>query len=145
MMCLESNQQKMLYALQNRQMPVYETDDDGNILYYTDDDGNKYPIETGETDVGYEEPVEFFGNIAMSGGEAEAQEYGLSIADYGCVVICGKNATPIAEGSIIWHKSDVGYKDDEKTIVDALTADYSVIKVSESLSFVKYILKAIVK
>ena len=29
-------------------------------------------------------------------------------------------------GSVIWKKSEVGYKDDDKTIVDETTADYTV-------------------
>ena len=29
-------------------------------------------------------------------------------------------------GSVIWKKSEVGYKDDVKTIVDETTADYTV-------------------
>lgn len=145
MMCLASNQQRMFYALQNGQVPIYETDSDGNILYYTDNDGNQYPMETGEKEIGYTKAEEFFGNIAMSGGETEAKEYGLSVADYNATVVCGKNAYPIVEGSLIWHKSKVGYKDIDETIIDGNSADYRVVKVSESLNVVKYILKAIVK
>lgn len=145
MMCLAQNQQRMFYALQGGQVPIYETDNDGNIIYYTDAEGNRYPIETGETEVGYSPAVEFFGNIAMSGGEAEAKEFGLSVGDYNAVVVCDANAHPIVEGSLIWHKSDVGYRDTDETIIKPTTADYRVIKVSESLNFVKYVLKAIVK
>lgn len=144
-MCLASNQQKMYYALQIGQVPIYETDEDGNIIYYEDNEGNSYPLETGEYEVGYTEAVEFFSNLAMAGGEAEAQEYGLSIGDYNATCICSKSAYPIVESSLIWNKSDVGYKDNDEMIIDPLTADYSVIKVSESLNFVKYVLKAIVK
>lgn len=144
-MCLASNQQRMYYALQNGQVPIYETDEDGNIIYYKDNEGNSYPLETGEYEVGYTESVEFLSNLAMAGGEAEAQEYGLSIGDYNATCVCSKNAYPIVEGSLIWHKSKVGYKDIEETIIDPLTADYTVKKVSESLNFVKYVLKAIVK
>lgn len=145
MRTLKKNQQKMFYALQNGQVPIYETDENGDILYYEDGEGNRYPIETGETEVGYTEALEFLSNLAMAGGEAEAQEYGLSIGDYNATAICSKNAYPIVEGSLIWHKSKVGYKDTDETIIDPLTADYTVIKVSESLNFVKYVLKAIVK
>ena len=81
----------------------------------------------------------------MSGGEAEAQEYGLSISDYNAILVCQKGYVPITEGSLIWFKSEVMYKDIDKTILEPNSADYTVIKVSESLSFVKYILKARVK
>lgn len=135
----------MFYALQNGQTPVYQTDEDGNILYYEDSEGNSYPLETGEMTVGYEKPVMFEANIAMSGGEAQAQEYGLSVADYDAVIIADARTFPIALGTRIWHTSAVGYKDVAETIPDESTADYSVVKVSQSINSTKYILKAIVK
>lgn len=144
MRLLRKNMQSMKYSLQDGEIPVYETDDNGNIIYI-EVDGKRVPVETGDTDTGYTAPVDFEANIAMSGGEAEAQEFGLSIADYNATCIAEKDAYPITEGTLIWHKSKVGYKDVDKTIVDDLTADYMVIKVSESLNFVKYVLKAIVK
>lgn len=144
MRTLAKNKQKMYYALQSGEVPIYETDEDGNIKYITID-GEQVPVETGEYELGYSEPVEFFSSLAMSGGEAEAQEFGLSIADYDATCICMKGEYPLTEGSLIWAKSDVGYKDAGKTIVDGHTADYMVCKVSESLNFVKYILKTVVK
>lgn len=141
---LKKNQQKMYYALQVGEVPIYETDEEGNIVYITVD-GEQIPVETGEYEIGYSEPVEFLSSLAMSGGEAEAQEFGLSTADYNATLLCSKGAFPIVEGSLIWAKSEVGYKDTAKMVVDGNTADYSVIKVSESLNFVKYVLKAIVK
>ena len=147
----------MKYALQIGEVPIYNRDEngeiiyehyedsDGNIIYYEDENGNKIPSETGEYEIGYSEPHEFFGNIAMSGGEAEAQEFGLSISDYNATLLCQKGAYPIVEGSLIWTKSEVGYKDTNNEIVDPISSDYEVIKVSESLNFVKYVLKAVVK
>lgn len=145
MRTIRKNTQKMKYALQNAEIPIYQTDEDGNILYYEDSEGNKIPLETGETEIGYSKPVDFMSSLAMSGGEAEAQEYGLSVSDYNATLLCQKGAYPIVEGSLIWAKSEVGYKDTNNEIVDGNTADYSVIKVSESLNFVKYVLKAVVK
>lgn len=145
MMTLNQNKQKMFYSLQGEKIPIYETDSDGNIIYYEDSDGNRIPLETGEYEIGYSEPVEFYSNISMSGGEAEAQEYGLSVSDYNAILVCQKGYVPITEGSLIWLESEVGYKDMDKTILDPNSADYAVIKVSKSISFVKYILKARVK
>lgn len=139
------NKQKMMYALQLGTVPIYQTDEDGNIIYYEDSDGNRIPLETGETEIGYSEPVSFFASIAMSGGEAGAQEYGLSVSDYNATLLCQKGAYPIVEGSLIWTKSEVGYKDTNNEIIDPVSADYEVIKASESLNFVKYVLKAVVK
>ena len=36
------------------------------------------------------------------------------------------NKIPMKVGSVIWKKSEVGYKDEAKTIVDETTADYTV-------------------
>lgn len=131
------NKQKLKYANIVGETPVYTE--------YTEVDGTVVKLETGEYEIGYSEPISFLGNIAMSGGEAEAQEFGLSIADYNATILCSKGAFPITEGSLIWFKSDVGYKYVDNTGIDQKTADYEVIKVSESLNIVKYVLKAIVK
>jgi hypothetical protein len=141
---LNRNKQSLKYALQIGKVPIYETDDDGNIIYIVID-GNKVPVETGEYEIGYMQPVDFKANIAMSGGEAEAREFGLNLSDYNAVLLCDKNIYPISETSLIWHHSEVGYKDTDETIVNSKTADYSVVKVSESLNFVKYVLKKITK
>lgn len=175
MRCLKKNKQKMFYALYDELRPVYATDEDGNIVYehYTDSDGNwiyyldengeKIPMLTGETQVGYIGPVSFYGNIAMSGGEAEAKEFGLDLSAYDAVLITKKGELPIDETSLLWSDSAVGYRDspflrypsnqlypDTSTYpfqpdIDPSTADYQVVKVSKSINFTKYILKAIVK
>lgn len=145
MRTLRKNTQKMKYALQNAEIPIYQIDEDGNILYYEDSDGNKIPLETGETEIGFSDPASFLSSLAMSGGEAEAQEYGLSVNDYNATLLCERGAYPIVEGSLIWTKSEVGYKDTNNEIINPVSADYEVIKVSESQNFVKYVLKAVVK
>ena len=37
---LKRNKQKMKYALQIGEIPIYERDSDGNVIYYEDADGN---------------------------------------------------------------------------------------------------------
>ena len=145
MMTLASNKQSMKYSLQGERIPIYETDENGNIVYYTDSDGNKIPIETGEYTTGYSEPVSFFGNIAMSGGEVDSVEFGIDVSGYDATLVVDKGMIPIDETSLIWHTSEVGYKDTEKTIVDGSTADYKVISVKPSLNTTKYILGRITK
>ena len=71
MRTLNKNKQTLYYANQDREVPITET--------YYDDEGNAYELDTGETELVYGEPIEFKGNIAMSGGEAEAQEFGLTL------------------------------------------------------------------
>lgn len=140
MRTLESNKQELKYSLFLGDIPVYETDSSGHIKY-VEVDGKRVPVETGGKVKGYSEPTSFKGNISMGGGEAEAKEFGIDVSAYDAVLICNGNQIPITETSLIWHKNEVGYKDIDKTIVDAKTADYSVVKVSESLNFVRYILK----
>lgn len=142
MRTLAKNKQQMYYSLQVGEVPVYETDDEGNIIYITVD-GEKIPVETGETKIGYGNPVEFFGNIAMSGGESEAVEFGLNLGDYSAVLITDKGYIPLNETSRIWHTTEP--KMNEDGTVDEFTADYYVVKVSPSLNVDKYVLQKVVK
>ena len=136
--------QPMKYSLQDGRVPIYERDENGDIVYI-EVDGQKIPVETGEYETGYSDPVDFMGNISMSGGEAEAKEFGMDIGDFDAVIVLEKDAVPITETSIIWHTSPVKYKDEQNTIVDSKSADYAVKRVSPSLNFTKVLLQRIVK
>lgn len=144
MRLLRKNMQPMKYSLQDGRVPIYERDENGDIVYI-EVEGKKVPVETGEYETGYSSPVDFMGNISMSGGEAEAKEFGMDIGDFDAVIVLEKDAIPITETSIIWHTSPVKYKDEQKTIVDAKSADYAVKRVSPSLNFTKVLLQRIVK
>lgn len=144
MRLLEKNKQDLKYALQVEEVPIYERDEDGNIIYI-EVDGQKVPVETGETEPGYSKPVRFRGNIAMSGGEAEAKSFGVDISEYDAILIMEKSRIPIDETSLIWHTSEVNYADKQNTIVDKKSADYTVKRVQPSLNFTRYLLKRIVK
>lgn len=144
MRLLRKNMQPMKYSLQDGRVPIYERDENGDIVYI-EVDGQKIPVETGEYDTGYSAPVDFMGNISMSGGEAEAKEFGMDIGDFDAVIVLEKDAVPITETSIIWHTSPVKYKDEQNTIVDSKSADYAVKRVSPSLNFTKVLLQRIVK
>lgn len=144
MRMLRKNMQPMKYSLQDGRVPIYERDENGDIVYI-EVDGQKIPVETGEYETGYSAPVDFMGNISMSGGEAEAKEFGMDIGDFDAVIILEKDAVPITETSIIWHTSPVKYKDEQNTIVESKSADYAVKRVSPSLNFTKVLLQRIVK
>lgn len=135
MRTLNKNKQEMYYANQDREVPITET--------YYDDEGNAYELDTGETKLVYGEPVEFDGNIAMSGGEAEAQEFGLNLADYEAVLVVDKNTLPIDETSRIWHTSEP--TNDDEGYTDEYSADYRIVKPSPSLNIDKFVLKKVVK
>lgn len=126
MMTLQANKQAMKYSLQGERVPIYETDENGSIIYYTDSDGNKIPIETGEYTTGYSQPVVFFGNINNKLNEVVWKDYGVDDSTNFAQLIVSKGELPLKAGSVIWKKSEVGYKDEAKTIVDITTSDYTV-------------------
>lgn len=140
------NQQKMYYALYDKEIPVYATDEEGNIIYdsYTTEEGEviTYPVEI-ERVSGYDAPVEFFGNIAMSGGEAEAVEFGIDLSQYSASLIVEKGKLPITETSRIWFESEPQYNADGT--VNGDKADYTIVAVKPSLNYTKYLLQKIVK
>lgn len=131
MRTLRRNKQSMRYSLQDAEITTYETDEDGNIIYYEDTDGNKIPIETGETTIGYSEPVFFLANINNKLDEVTWREYGIDDTTKFAQIVVAKNALPLKVGSIIWKKSEVEYKDEAKTIIDETSCDYTVKGVAD--------------
>lgn len=138
MRTLKRNKQKMYYSLMGTdedRVPIFD--------YYRDDDGNEYKIESGEYIIPYLSPEEFSGNIAMSGGDAEASEFGLNTADYEAILVVSKDSIPIDEKSVIWFDSEPIYN--REGIVNEKSADYSVVKHIPSLNVDRYALKKVVK
>lgn len=144
MRTLRKNKQRMYYALQKpEKVPIYELDADGNIVYI-EIDGVQVPVETGEKKTAWDVPVQFFGNIAMSSsGEAEAQEFGLSLSEYSAVLITERGSLPITETSLIWFETAPEMNADGTA--NNFTADYRIVAVKPSLSFTKYLLQKVVK
>lgn len=138
------NKQKMYYALHTGIQPVYERNADGTIKYIIVD-GVSVPVETGAYEEVYAMPVEFFANISTSGGETQEQEFGLSVSDYDALIVLEQNAIPVTETSLIWHKSEITYKDALHTEVNPNSADYRIVAIKDSLNATKYALKRITK
>lgn len=138
---LKKNQQRLQYSTYADQIKIYERDENGNIIY-VDIDGKQVPVIAGEI-AGYNEPVIFFANIAMSSGESEAKEYGVNSTDYEAVIVTTDKSLPIDELSLIWHMTEPVL--DTDGFVDADSADYKVIAVKPSLNGVKYLLKKLPK
>lgn len=158
MRTLRKNAQNLKYALQIGQIPSL---DNYKGEYYEDEEGHKYPLSEqsgGKTEIIYSDPIDFLASISMSGGEAEAVEYGLSTSDYEAVLIIERNAVPLKEGALIWYQTEPQYKyggseeeiwlDDEVIkgkFPEKTSADFVVKKVSPSISFEKIILEAVNK
>lgn len=141
MRTLARNKQKMYYSLYLGQEPEYVLDENGmKVVEFVDEEGNVYYEETGNYIDVYSQPVIFYGNIAMSGGESEAVEFGLNLGDYEAVLLMDKNTLPIDETSLIWHKNEP-----TEVVVKKEHADYTIVKLSPSLNQDKYVLKAVVK
>ena len=79
----------------------------------------------------------------MSGGESEAVEYGLNLADYEAILIVSNNYVPITETSLIWLNTVP--KMDDEGYTDEFSADYRIVKISPSLNVDKYVLQKVVK
>lgn len=141
MRSLKKNQQRLQYATYSDQIKIYERDENGEIVY-VDVDGAKTPVIISEQ-AGYNNPVSFYANIAMSGGEAEAKEYGVNASDYEAVLVTTDKSLPIDELTRIWHTSVLKFNSDG--MVDGDSADYSVLAVKPSLNGMKYLLKKITK
>lgn len=141
MRSLKKNQQPLYYATYSDEITVYERDEGGDIKY-VDVDGESIPVELGKV-AGYNEPILFYSNIAMSSGEAEAREFGVNMSDYEAVLVGTDKSLPITETSRIWHTTEPQYNADGT--VDGDSADYSVLAVKPSLNCMKYLLKKLPK
>ena len=138
MRTLRKNKQKMYYANQDREVPITET--------YYDDEGNAYELDTGETELVYGEPIEFLANISNKLNEVKWAEYGIDESTNYAQIVVSKGSVPLKVGSIIWKKSEIGYEDLEKKIIDENTSDYVVKGVAdEGLTEDWYLLKKKVK
>lgn len=145
-MTLAQNKQKMYYSLQDGQIPIYEsyTDDDGNIIYILDKDENK--IETGEYQTGYTKPIPFDACINNKLNEVVWQDYGIDDSTNYAQILVSKGTLPLKAGSVIWKKSEIAYKDNDNTIPDESSADYTVKGVAdEGLNEDLFLLKRNVK
>ena len=146
MRTLAKNKQKLKYSLYLGTQPEYLYDEYGKpIITYIDEEGNEYYKETGNKIPMYSEPVEFLGNIALSGGESREVEFGVDLSAYDAILVMNKGELPISETSLIWHESNVAYKDIAQTQIEPKSADYGVARVSPSLNQTKYLLEKVVK
>ena len=144
MRTVRRNKQRLMYALyKGVSIPDVVRDRDGNPVL--DEDGDYVYDDSSTSDILYDEPVPFFGNIAFSkgSGEADGEAFGVSLADYDSTLVMNIDEIPIDETSLIFKDSVPEYDDEGNLKRDS--ADFSVVKVQPSLNTVMYLLKRIVK
>lgn len=145
------NKVRLLYSLQGDTVPIYETDENGDIIY---EDG--VPVDSGDSFTGYQEPVEFFGNLSFYTGWNYPGVWGITLGNADAILLMDKHELPIDETSRIWFesvpvtKTVMVYDEDtgemvEKTVTDADSADFSVSRIIPSLNCVRYALNGIEK
>lgn len=143
---LQRNKQELYYALYKGKETIYKLDENGQKIVAWVDESQNPPVtyyeEDGTKDV-YENAVKFKGNIAMSKGDAQAVDYGVSEGDYEAILMTEKNCIPITETSLIWFETVPTMGADG--YVDDATADYRVIKLKPSLNQDRYVLAKVVK
>lgn len=129
MRAMAKNRRRLYYALQGKQVPVYEKDEEQGVLTteeqdalyteqgddrfttgenirYEEIDGELVPIDTGTWETLYSEPVMFYGNINSGNtGYAIARAYGISMGNNDAVLYYVANGLPIKETSLIWYRN----------------------------------------
>ncbi len=121
MRSLKKNMQKLYFATYSEEIPVYETDDDGNIKY-AEIDGVKEPIPLG-TAPGYNKPEEFYANISAGKGDVQADVFGSSV-DYSRTISTCDMDCPITKLTRLWIGCEPQYNEDGS--VNGDSANYEV-------------------
>ena len=139
---MRKNKQKLYYALvAGDQVPVYETDENGNIVYQTVD-GEQVPKETGIWETPYKAPVVFYGNINTGNvGYTVARAYGISSGNFDAVLCMRKGEIPLDVTSLIWYDKEPVYRADGS--VDPGSANYSVRRIPPCLDEICYLLRKV--
>lgn len=133
----------MYYALLIGETPIYELDENGNkIVELEDAEGNVHYRETGETEPLYSKPVPFRNGISGKLSEVLVKEFGIDDTSMYAEMDTDANKFPIVAESLIWRKSEIIYKDKDKTIPDKTSCDYVVSGVlDEGLNVWNYLLR----
>ena len=126
-------------------IPVYARDEDGNIKYMSID-GVAVPVESGEYEPEYSKPVQFFNGIAGKLSKSVMKAFGIDDSSTYAQMDTLANEYPFGKGTYIWRKSEIQYKDADKTIVDVSSADYIIENVlDEGIQFWNYLLQRTLK
>ena len=143
MRTLNKNKQQMYYSLPLGEQPIYELDENGEkIIAYIDDEGIIYYKETGDSEMVYSEPVPFQNGISGKLSEVLVKEFGIDDTSMYAEMDTEANKYPIVAESLIWRKSEILFKDSNRTILDKTSCDYVVAGVlDEGLNVWNYLLR----
>jgi hypothetical protein len=133
----------MYYSLPLGEQPIYELDENGQkIIDYVDEEGNIYYRETGDSEMVYSEPVPFQNGISGKLSEVLVKEFGIDDTSMYAEMDTEANKYQIVEESLIWRKSEILFKDANRTIPDKTSCDYVVAGVlDEGLNVWNYLLR----
>lgn len=112
MKIMERNKSLFYYSLYGTKRPVL------------DDEG----YETGETTVGYSEPVAMRANVSAATGVAQTEQFGNFIA-YDKVIVTDDMDCPIDENSVLFIDKEPAFDGDGNPLYD-----YTVKRVAKSLN-----------
>ena len=90
--------------------------------------------------------VQFFNGIAGKLSKSVMKAFGIDDSSTYAQMDTLANEYPFGKGTYIWRKSEIQYKDTEKTIVDVSSADYIIENVlDEGIQFWNYLLQRTLK
>lgn len=124
MRCLERNKMRFFYSLYQGKEAI--TDDYGNV--------------TGEYELKYGNPIEYYANISAAKGETQTRQFGEN-ESYDKVIVMDNEAPPIDEYSVLWIDSAPQLDEDGSLVTNVqgeivTPHDYIVKKVAKSLNVV---------
>ena len=124
MRSLIRNKQKIYYALYDKKTDI------------VDEWGNK----TGEYDVTYQEPVEYYINVSAARGTADLEMFGIN-ATYTKTMTTNDMNCPIEETSVLWINREptaiVG------KVITAIPHNYVVVSVARSINSITFAIREV--
>lgn len=146
MRTLTRNKQTIKYAELKETVPIYALDAQGHKIVDFVEGGVTYYVVTGDEENVYHDPKTAKVNIAFSGGELQAQEYGIDVSAYDATILYLKGEYPITDTCLVWYETAPIYKGTGEDLrVDPNSADYKVLAVKPSLNYTKVLLGKLVK
>lgn len=124
---LKRNKVELWYQLYDANIPVYETDLDGNPVL---DPVTGEPLLTGDSTTKYKAPVWFEANVSSARSEASTDPFGVDVKYDKTISSCEMDL-PIDELSRLFVDKEPRYDADGMLVNEA---DYKVVKVAKSLN-----------